>query len=392
MYNDSGGLYFRVARGGSKGWIFRYALGGRTHDMGLGSVDTFSLKQARERARQCRELCYEGIDPIERRRARRREVQLEAARVMTFRQCAEAYIAAHEASWRNRKHAAQWPNTMARYVYPVFGRLSVQAIDTGLVLKVIEPIWTAKTETASRVRGRIEAVLDWAAARGYRQGENPARWRGHLENLLPRKSRVAPVEHHRALPYAQIDTFTRELRAQKGIAARALEFVILTVARTGEAIGATWAEIDFAKRVWTVPAERMKAGKPHRVALSEAAFAIVRAMHEVRCGKFVFPGAKFDRPLSATSLHMLLRRVGHDELTVHGFRSSFADWAADCTVFPEEVREMALAHAVGDKVEAAYRRGDLFEKRRQLGQAWAEYCSGPSPERGSEVVPVRATR
>ena len=382
----------RVASGGSKGWIFRYTLNGRTRDMGLGSVDTVSLKQARERARQCRELCYDGIDPIERRRAQRREAQLEAARTMTFRQCAVAYIAAHEASWSNPKHAAQWPNTMARYVYPVFGRFSVQTIDTGLVLKVIEPIWTAKTETASRVRGRIEAVFDWAAARGYRQGENPARWRGHLENLLPRKSRVAPVEHHRALPYAQIGTFMGELRAQKGIAARALEFVILTAARTGEAIGATWTEIGFAERVWTIPAERMKAGKPHRVALSEAAFAIVRAMHEVRCGRFVFPGAKSDRSLSATSLLMLLRRVGHDGLTVHGFRSSFADWAADCTSFPEEVRQMALAHAVGDKVEAAYRRGDLFEKRRQLGQAWAEYCSGQWPERGSEVVPVRATR
>jgi len=392
MYNDGGGLYLRVASGGSKGWIFRYMLSGRTHDMGLGSVDTVSLKQARERARQCRELCYDGIDPIEKRRAQRREAQIEAARVMTFRQCAEAYIAAHEASWRNPKHAAQWPSTMARYVYPVFGRLSVQAIDTGLVLKVIEPIWTAKTETANRVRGRIEAVLDWAAARGYRQGENPARWRGHLENLLPRRSRVAPVEHHPALPYAKIGAFMDELTAQKGIAARALEFVILTTARIGEAIGATWAEIDFGQRVWTVPAERMKAGKPHRVALSEAAFAIVMAMHEIRCSKFVFPGAKSDRRLSATSLHMLLRRMGHDGLTVHGFRSSFADWAADCTAFPEEVREMALAHAVGDKVEAAYRRGDLFEKRRQLGQAWADYCNVPFPEPISEVVPISAIR
>jgi integrase len=392
LYNDGGGLYLRVARGGSKGWIFRYALGGRTRDMGLGSVDTFNLKQARDRARQCRELCYDGIDPIESRRARQREAQLEAARVMTFRQCAEAYIAAHEASWTNPKHAAQWPSTMTRFVYPIFGKLSVQAIDSGLVLKAIEPIWTAKTETASRVRGRIEAVLDWAAARGYRQGDNPARWRGHLENLLPKKSKIARVEHHQALPYAQIGTFMGELRAQKGIAARALEFLILTAARTGEAIGATWAEIDFGERVWTVPAGRMKAGKPHRVALSEAAFAIVRAMHEVRCGKFVFPGAKSDRPLSTMSLLMLLRRMGHDHLTVHGFRSSFADWAAERTSFPDEVRQMALAHTVADKVEAAYRRGDLFEKRRQLGQAWAEYCNVPSPEPISEAVLIRAIR
>jgi integrase len=259
-------------------------------------------------------------------------------------------------------------------------------------LKVVEPLWTAKTETASRVRGRIEAVLDWATARGYRAGENPARWRGHVENLLPKKSKVARVEHHQALPYTQIGAFMAELRAQRGIAARALELVILTAARTNEVIGAAWDEINFAERVWTIPAARMKAGKPHRVALSDAAYTIIEAVHEVKHSQFVFPGAKSDRPLSNMTLLMLLRRMGHDELTVHGFRSSFADWAAERTTFPDEVRQMALAHTVSDKVEAAYRRGDLFEKRRQLGQAWAEFCSVTAPTLSSDVVPIRANR
>jgi integrase len=375
LYNDGGGLYLRIAPGGSKGWIFRFKINGRTRDMGLGGADTFSLKQARERARKCRELQYEGVDPIEERRERRRVERLRSARTMTFRDCADAYIAAHQASWKNPKHAAQWPSTMARFIYPVFGTLSVQSIDTGLVLKVIEPLWTVKTETASRVRGRIEAVLDWAAARGYRQGDNPARWRGHLENLLPQKSKVARVEHHQALRYLQIGAFMAELGSQKGIAARALEFLILTASRTNEVLGATWDEIDLEERIWTVPAARMKkTGKQHRVPLSHAAFAIVRSLIGIQCGEFVFPGMTWGKPLSNMSLLMLLRRMEHDELTVHGFRSTFTDWAAERTAFPIEVRQMALAHTVGDKVEAAYRRGDLFEKRRQLGQAWAEFC------------------
>jgi integrase len=392
LYNDGGGLYLRVAVGGSRQWIFRYTINGKTHDMGLGGADTFSLKEARERARQARKLKHDGIDPLEQRREKRRQARLEAAKAMTFRQCAEAYIAAHEAGWSNTKHAAQWPSTMARFVYPVFGNFAVQAIDTGLVLKVIEPIWTVKTETASRVRGRIEAILDWATARGHRRGENPARWRGHLENLLPRKSKVTRVQHHQALPYAQIGIFMCELRAEQGIAARAFEFLILTASRTSEAIGASWDEIDFTERVWSIPAETMKADKPHRVALSDAAFGIIEAMLEVKSGNFIFPGANGDRPLSNMSLLMLLRRMGHHELTVHGFRSCFADWAAERTAFPDEVRQMALAHTVGDKVEAAYRRGDLFEKRRRLGQAWAEYCRMPSPVSSSEVMPVLATR
>jgi len=258
------------------------------------------------------------------------------------------------------------------------------------VLKAVEPIWTTKPETAGRVRGRIESILDWATSRGYRTGENPARWRGHLENLLPKRSKVRRIEHHAALPYAEIGAFITELRQQEGVAARALEFAILTAARTGEVNGAQWGEINRAERLWTIPAERMKAGREHRVPLSDAALAIIDEMAAVRSGEFVFPGGKARRPLSNMAFLMLLRRMKRDDLTAHGFRSSFADWAAERTAFPAEVREMALAHSVGDKVEAAYRRGDLFQKRRQLADAWAKFCITPST--GGRVVPIRSAR
>ena len=381
LFGDGGGLFLQVSERGAKSWIFRFKKDGRLRVMGLGPVHTVSLAEAREAARLCRKARLGGIDPIDARRAGRIEERIEAARAMSFAECAAAYIAAHRAGWRNPKHAAQWPSTLAAYVYPIFGGLPVQAIDTGLVVKAIEPIWTTKPETASRVRGRIESVLDWAAARGHRQGENPARWRGHLENLLPKKSTVRRVEHHAALPYVEISAFMGELRGQEGIAARALAFAILTVARTGEVIGATWAEIDMAARIWTIPAERMKAGKEHRVPLSEAAIAILGQMDQGRDKVF---------PISNMAMAMLLRRMGRGDLTVHGFRSSFSDWCAERTAFPSEVREMALAHTVADKVEAAYRRGDLFEKRRALAEAWAKFCDTPAAGAG-EVVPIRAT-
>jgi integrase len=257
-------------------------------------------------------------------------------------------------------------------------------------MRALEPIWTTKPETAGRVRGRIESVLDWAAARGYRQGENPARWRGHLENLLPKKSKVRRVEHHAALPYAEIGTFIAELQQQEGVAARALEFAILTAARTGEVIGAKWDEIDFDERLWTVPAERMKAGKEHRVPLSDAALAVLEEMQKIRSADFVFPGGKARRPLSNMAFLMTLRRLGRRDLTAHGFRSTFSDWCSERTNFSADVREMALAHAVGDKVEAAYRRGDLFQKRRQLMEAWTRFAS--APESAGEVVAITAAR
>lgn len=386
-YGDGGGLYLQISTSGAKSWVFRFKDAGRLREMGLGPLHTIGLADARQRALECRKARLDGRDPILDRKASRLAAKLDAAKAMTFTACAERYIASHKVGWRNAKHAAQWIATLNTYVYPSFGALPVQAVDVGLVLKAIEPIWATKPETASRVRGRIESILDWATARGYRTGENPARWRGHLENLLPSRSKVRRVEHHAALPYPEIAAFVAELRAQEGIAARALEFAILTAARTGEVIGARWGEIETAERLWTIPAERMKGGREHRVPLSDAAVGILEQMQKIRSGDFVFPGGKANRPLSNMALLMTLRRMGRGKLTAHGFRSSFRDWAAERTTFPAEVAEMALAHTVGDKVEAAYRRGDLFGKRRQLVDAWAKFCAAP-PAAGA-VVPIR---
>jgi integrase len=383
-YGDGGGLFLQVSTSAAKSWVFRFKEGGRLREMGLGPTHTVSLAEARQKALECRKVRLDGRDPIEARRTERMQVKLDAAKAITFAACAERYIASHKAGWRNPKHAAQWPATLGTYVYPVFGSVPVQAVDVGLVMKAIEPIWVQKPETASRVRGRIESVLDWATTRGYRQGENPARWRGHLENLLPKKAKVRRVEHHAALPYPEIGGFMRELRQQGGTAARALEFAILTAARTGEVIGATWNEIDFTEQLWTVPAERMKGGKEHRVPLSDAVLAILEDLRKVQQDNFVFPGGKAGRPISNMAMLMLLRRMGRRDLTAHGFRSSFRDWAAERTTFPAEVAEMALAHTVSDKVEAAYRRGDLFQKRRQLAEAWAKFTSA-----SGQVAPIR---
>jgi integrase len=385
LYGDGGGLYYRVAPGGTRGWIFRFKIQGRARDMGLGSVETFGLKEAREAARDCRKLLYHGIDPIEERRGRRQQQRLDSARAISFEKCAKAYIAAHEAGWRNAKHRSQWLNTLTSYVFPTLGALSVQQIDTGLVMKVIEPLWLERTETASRLRGRIEAILNWAEARGYRPGDkvNPASW-SVLKNLLPAKSRVAPVKHHAALPYSNVAEFLAQIRAVEGISARALEFTVLTAVRTSDVINATWSEIDGEKRVWTIPrigengdSERStKTGVGLRVALSDAALAIVQEMRGIRSSEYIFPGTRSGRPLNNMAMLLLLRRLGFakGEVTTHGFRSSFVDWASECTLHSEDVRKMALNHVIDDKIEAAYRRGDLFEKRRQLYQDWADYC------------------
>jgi integrase len=398
LYGDGHGLYLRVGGHRGKSWVLRYMINGRAREMGLGSVAVFTLAEARERARQHRKLAKDGIDPIDRRRGERDKARLTAARAMTFRQCAEAYIKAQAAGWRNAKHAAQWPSSLEAYVYPVFGSLPVAAIDTALVMKALEPIWTGKPETASRVRGRIEAVLGWATTSGFRSGDNPARWRGHLENLLPRPSKAKAAarrengrgEHLAALPYAELGGFMAALREQKGIAARALEFAVLTVARRGEVLGAKWSEIDLGERLWVIPAGRMKAEKEHRIPLADRALAIVEAMAAIRSSEFVFPGAKTGQALGNIAMLLQLRRMGRGEFTVHGFRSSFSDWCAERTAFPAEVREMALAHAVGDKVEAAYRRGDLFQKRRQLAEAWARFCSTSASAAGA-LIPMRPT-
>jgi integrase len=386
MHPDGGGLYLQVTRGGAKTWIYRFMLHGRAREMGLGPLHIVSLAEAREKARECRRLRHEGIDPIEARKTRLAEERLAAATTMTFRECAERYIEAHRAGWKNPKHAAQWPSTLAAYAYPVIGELPVQAVDVGLVTKALEPIWRTKPETASRVRGRIESVLDWATVRGYRKGENPARWRGHLDKLLPARGKVRKVEHHPALLYAEMGHYVAALRKQEGAAARALEFLILTATRTGDVIGVRWDEFDLDEKLWTVPAGRMKAGKEHRVPLSGRALAIIEGMKAQRANdhEFVFPGGRPCKPLSNMAMLKVLQRMSRGDLTAHGFRSSFRDWVAERTHFPHEVAEMALAHTVSDKAEAAYRRGDLFMKRRQLMEAWAKHCETRKP--AGEVI------
>jgi integrase len=380
MHADGSGLYLQVTDNGAS-WIYRYMLGGRSREMGLGPLALFGLQEARAKALDARRLRHEGIDPIEARKAARLRLRLDEAKAMTFKQCAEAYLKAHRAGWHNGKHAAQWEATLATYAEPIIGVLPVQAIDTALVLKVLEPIWTVKPETASRVRGRIESILDWARAREYRVGENPARWRGHLDKLLPAPSKVRKVRHHAALPYSELPNFLIELRSQPGIAARALEFTILTAARTNETIGSTPHEINGSEKLWTVPADRMKAKREHRVPLSGRALAILAEAESARGAEdqFIFPGGKSSKPLSNMAMTEVLRRMGRSDITVHGFRSTFRDWAAERTNFPNEMVEMALAHAVSDKVEAAYRRGDMFEKRRRLMDAWTEFCSRRAP-------------
>jgi integrase len=394
LYSDGGGLYLRVTPKGTKNWVYRFMLHGRARWMGMGALHTITLAEARGQVAEHRKQRFDGIDPIAARRAERQQASLDAASAITFKDCAARYIAAHKAGWRSAKHAAQWEATLATYAEPIIGSLSVQAIDTGLVLRVLEPIWTAKPETASRLRGRIEAVLDWAKARGYRQGENPARWRGHLDYTLPATSKVRRVTHHAALPYEDIGDFVVGLREQEGTAARALEFAILTAARTGEVIGATWSEFDLDNKTWTVPSNRMKSGRDHRVPLSDVAMKIVEAMASARAETtpdgFVFEGGKHGRPLSNMSLLMLLRRMKRVDLTSHGFRSSFRDWAAERTGYPREVAEMALAHRIPDAVEAAYRRGDLFEKRRKLMDTWARACATSKAPSENNVAQFRA--
>jgi integrase len=374
-FADGGNLYFRIAPGGSCGWIFRWSVNGKTRDMGLGPYPQISLAAARKHAEECRALVQRGIDPIEARRAQRGSERVAQAKSATFDDCVRDYIADHEAAWGNAKHRAQWATTLAAYASPVFGKLPVAAIDDGLVLRALKAIWYEKPETASRVRGRIEAVLDWARLHGYRNGENPARWKGHLDHLLPARSKLRRVKHLAALPYSEIGAFMAALRERSDVTAAALQFVILTATRTSEARAATWDEIDFKAKTWTIPPERMKGRKEHRVPLSAAALELLKQLHQSRIGDFVFAGKKPGQPLSDKAMTMLLWRLGRRDITTHGFRSTFRDWAAERTSYPNHVAEMALAHAVPSAVEAAYRRGDLFDKRRKLMEAWGDYCS-----------------
>jgi integrase len=407
-YGDGGGLYLLVRppsdrqkeageKDGGRFWLFRYRLTGKMREMGLGAADgkgAVSLKDARAKAAALNRMVKERIDPLMQREAEaeaaKAAAQAAVARVKTFRDVVKLYLAAHERGWRNAKHRAQWETSLDAFAMPHMGDLPVADVATAHVMAALEPIWHAKAETASRVRGRIEAVLDYAKARGWRSGENPARWRGHIANMLPARTKVARVQHHAALPWRDIAAFMAALRAESGMSALALEFTILTAARTGEVLGARWAEMDLEQAVWTVPGERMKAGREHRVPLSGPALAVLRAvlkLRDVEAGDWVFPGAKAGRPLSSMGMLMLLRRMERVDLTAHGFRSTFRDWTSETTGYSREVAEAALAHALSDKVEAAYRRGDLFEKRRRLMADWAAFCARPALE--GRVVPMR---
>ena len=366
------GLALQVSGAGARSWILRKMIAGKRRDMGLGGFPDVTLAGAREKARQIRELVDQGIDPIEDRRAKRATLAAERAKAMTFAQCVTAYLDAHGDSWGNAKHRQQWANTLDTYANPIIGNLNVAAVDTGLVLKVLERIWKTKTETATRLRGRIENILSWATVRGYRQGENPARWKGHLDKLLAARSKIQQVTHHAALPYAELGGFMADLAKMDGMGARALEFAILCASRSGEVRGATWDEIDLNAGVWIIPAGRMKAKREHRVPLSGKAASLLNALPRLDGTELVFPGTSGQ--LSNMSLTAVLRRMDRGDLTAHGFRSTFRDWAAEQTAYPSEVVEMALAHTIGNKVEAAYRRGDLFDKRRRLMDDWAKYC------------------
>jgi integrase len=394
MHGDGGGLYLQVTEGADgtprKSWLFRYTVGGRERQMGLGPLSDVPLVEARDRALAARELRRAGKDPITEREAARAEASLVAAKAMSFDDCAAAYIAAHRAGWRNAKHGSQWANTIVTYCSPVFGKLPVQLVDVGLVMKAIEPLWATKPETAGRVRGRVERILDWAKVRGYRDGENPARWRGHLDHLLPARGKVRRVKHHAALPYAEIPAFVAALRGRDAVAARALEFAILTAARTGEVLGATWSEIDLDARLWTIPHGRMKAGREHRVPLGDRAVEIIRNMMTAKQNGYIFYGDR-RAALSNMSLLMLLRRMGRKDVTTHGFRSTFRDWVAEQTNFPSAVAEMALAHSIGNAVEAAYRRGDMLDKRRSLMDLWDNYCARPVVHRTVTSITARRT-
>ncbi len=374
-YHDGGGLYLQVTPRLTRSWLFRY---NRSHDvwMGLGPFPDVPLAKARIDAGYCRALLREGVDPIAERKRKRTALRLADARNVTFADCCSGYIAAYEASWRNTKHRDQWETTLATYAEPILGKLSVQDIDTGLVLKVLQPIWYTKTETATRVRQRMESVLNWAAASGYRSGENPARWNGNLKDLLPVPTKLKKVRNHPALPFPEINDFVTALRAVDGIASRALEFVILTAARTNEAIGARWNEFDLESGLWTIPGQRMKAGKTHTVPLSPRALTLLQELHDLG-SEWVFPGQVADKPLSNMAMLLTLKRMNCADLTVHGFRSTFRDWCSESTSYSHEVCEMALAHQIKNQAEAAYRRGDLLDKRRRLMADWARYIDTP---------------
>ena len=368
------GLALQVTESGARSWVLRITIGGRQREMGMGSFPTVTLAAAREKARQFRSVVSDGHDPIALIQARKSGALAEGQTLKTFSEVARQYIAQHEKSWKNAKHQAQWAATLRTYAEPKIGKMLVRDIRPAHVIGVLEPIWTTKTETATRVRSRIELVLDYSTAHGFREGVNPARWKGNLDAALPNPSKVAPVRHHAAVALKDVASFMKRLRSQEGVGARALEFAVLTAARSGEVRGATWSEVDLKSALWTIPASRMKSGREHRVPLSKPAVNLLRSLSADRLPEdHVFPGMR--GPLSDMSLTAVLRRMDVPA-TVHGFRSTFRDWVSEYTEHSGEVAEMALSHAIGDKVEAAYRRGDLLEKRVALMTDWALFLAG----------------
>lgn len=383
--SDGGGLNLRVRETGGKFWVFLYTRDGRAREMGLGTYPGVTLKEARSKAVDCRKLLDQRIDPIEAKRSDEERKRLADARGITFAHCAAEYIESHKAGWSNQKHAQQWRNTLNTYAIPIIGDTAVQEVTTDDVLRCLEPIWTTKTTTADRVRGRIESILDWARVKGYRTGENPARWRGHLDQLLPAKNKIQQEKHHAALPYPELPAFIADLRKVDAVSAQSLEFTILTALRTSEVLDATWGEFDLPNKLWVVPAERMKAKKEHRVPLSPRAMEILDQRLALRLNDHVFPSPnKPNSGLSNMAMLQQLRRMDRADITVHGFRSTFRDWVSEKTNYPGELAEAVLAHAISSKVEAAYRRGDMFEKRRELMDAWCGYCEATQ----GQVIPI----
>lgn len=374
---DGGNLYL-VVRGNSKSWVFRFTSpSGERRRMGLGPLHAVSLSEARKRAAELREQLRHPAnpsDPLLARQEAKLALRLGRRRSKTFRDCATAYIEAHQAEWKNSKHTQQWTNTLAQYAYPVVGDIPASEIDEALILNVLTPIWSEKTETAKRLRGRIEAVLDWATFNKFREGENPARWKGHLEHSLAKPSKLAKVKHHAALPYQDLPAFMQKLASRSGMGARALEFLILTACRSGEVRGARWNEIDLTHQLWVIPGHRMKMRQEHRVPLSEAVVELLSRLPQINGSDLIFPSAKTTTPLSNMTLTAALRRCEIGDFTVHGFRSSFRDWLAERTDYPNEACELALAHSVSNKVEAAYRRGDMLDKRFAMMKDWSIYC------------------
>ena len=383
--HDGSGLYLQVAPAGSRSWIFRYSLAGKRREMGLGPYPAISLAEARNCATEARSLAKRGMDPIDARNVLRAHRRLEESRSITWDQAVEQFLSTHERTWRNAKHRQQWRNTLTGYASPFLGNFAVASIGTPEVTKVLDAVWHEKPETASRVRSRIERVLDWAQVRGYREGENPARWRGHLDKVFPTRSKIRRVEHHPAVAIDDAPAIYARLSEATGMAALALRFVILTAGRAGEILGAHWSEIDPREAIWTIPSARMKAGHAHRVTLSREALAVLKEAAKYRINDRVFPSSRRGRPISSNSLINALQAAGGGNGTVHGFRSTFRDWCSERTSVSHEVSEMALAHTIGNHVEAAYRRGELLKKRMALMELWSQFLLRPQ---GANVLPM----